>query len=145
MQTNLSRLLVQCLINNQLFDAALSAMGYTMLGTILRDHEDLVDPRKYYRSNITARSIPEDLPCIKIVERVVCEARLPFIVERCESFLDIVKSAWDDILDSPGHAVVWDSVRIAFIPSIKMETTYQIRLICATVDSKYRGTINGQQ
>ena len=134
-------LLVQCLINNQLFDAALSTMGYTLAGMAVRENPRLADPAQYFHSHIRGGIVPEGTPEISIDSVLVYPGfEIEGILNIAEHTVQCIGDRWMGLLDWNTRTVVWDSVRVGFVPSGDEDHGgYEIRLISAYVKGSRKG------
>jgi len=135
-------ILLQCLINNQLFDAALSAMGYTMMGLALRGNSELVNQKRYFDSAIRGNSSPDALPEIFFATKTIVTITISTLLQRADELVKGLGVAWESLLADPDRAIVWDSVRVSFVPA--GGNTYNLILIYAVTAGKHKGKQDGR-
>lgn len=115
-----------CLLNNQLFDAALSAMAYTLLGMAALADPGLRDPAKY----VMMPDMPANVHQIDLPGHMLLH-------ELTSAGADLARALgneWNRILIENAGKVVADSVHAGLIPA--SNGTYILRMIYMVVPEK---------
>lgn len=114
MATNLKGLLAQCLAKNLLFDAALSAMGYTILGVAVRENPSLEDPARYRPDSNKTTSDPDAAARIRFEEEPLVQyANLNHLIDHADQLAVTAGEVWESALKAREQTVIFNSVRFA--------------------------------
>ena len=141
--TAAKNILIQSLINNQLFDAALSAMGYAMMGLAVRENKELLNTDRYFQSGIQGFYSPDNSPEISFESKLVDSVTLEGLLQRADDLVVALGQAWEQLLSDPDHAVVWDSIRVAFVPG-GGGSMYNLILVYCVTAASYKGKSDGE-
>ena len=128
-------LLVGCLQKNDMFDAALSAIGYTLAGMAIRKNPKLIDVSRYYDPG-DIHPPPDDLPHFGLARVTVAETRIDSLFSNALRIVEAISNDWDHILGYSNIVPVYDTVRVAFTPT---PYGYSIQLVYVYVAASHRG------
>lgn len=116
--------LLMCLINNQMVDAALSAMSYTLLGATAAAKPALRDPTRYV--------VSEGQDDTRINTMTLTTAfTLDELLNHTDQFIKLLGNWWDGTLCASQFKVMWDTMRISLVPC--GDDKYAIRTIYLAV------------
>ena len=137
--------LVQCLRNNQFFDAALSAMGHFLLRLaklnedMTKADEQLNSAENYYQPGAGFNGVPSDnLPDMVFLSRhVATYDSLDELKDSWEMLVGAMRAELYRILGSPNYTVVDNTIQCAITAAA--DGSYIVRLVYAAVEGMHKG------